>query len=209
MRTNRLSLQRIVLVRAGRTRLSAERRFCGHADPPLDERGRWEADALAQRLASEWRPGLVLASAAWRATDTARAIAAWSRCTWDAWPGLADVDVGDWEGLTRDEARSRDPAVFGRWFTSPAAVGFPGGERLLELRVRARALLDEVSARAPTGVVAVVGHDGINRAILLAALGLPLSHYHRLRQATGCLNVIAPNRFGHVVLTLNDTGHLR
>ena len=57
-------------------------------------------------------------------------------------------------------------------------------------------------------MAAVVGHDGINRAILLEALGLPLSHYHRLRQATGCLNVIAPNRFGHVILTLNDTGHL-
>lgn len=203
-----MSIQRILLVRAGRTRLSAERRFGGRADPPLDDRGRWEADALAQRLARDWRPGLVLASAAWRATDTARAIAAWSRCTWEAWPGLADLDVGDWEGLTSNEARGRDPAVFGRWFTAPAAVAFPGGERLLQLRIRARALLDALAMKARTEVVAVVGHDSINRAILLEALGLPLSHYHRLRQDTCCLNVIAPNRFGHVVLTLNDTGHL-
>ena len=188
--------------------MSAERRFCGRNDPPLDDRGRREADAVAHRISRDWRPGIVFASPSRRSTDTARAIAAWSRSTWEAGPGLADADVGEWEGLSWDEARARYPLGFGRWFTAPGAVGFPGGERLLDLRHRVRVLLAALEARPEIEVAVVVGHDSVNRVLLLEALGLPLSHYHRLRQATGCLNVIAPNRFGHVVLTLNDTEHL-
>jgi probable phosphoglycerate mutase len=54
-----------------------------------------------------------------------------------------------------------------------------------------------------------VGHDSVNRVILLHALQLPLSRYWRLAQRPCAINEIDFSENGFVVQTVNETHHLR
>ncbi|MGE0107010.1 MAG: histidine phosphatase family protein, partial [Thiomonas sp.] len=69
-----------------------------------------------------------------------------------------------------------------------------------------RALL----SRHAEHTVVLVGHDSVNRALLLHALDLPLSGYWRITQKPCCLNLFSVDAQGKVALQLvNDTTHLR
>lgn len=56
--------------------------------------------------------------------------------------------------------------------------------------------------------IVIVGHDTVNRVLLLHALDLPLSAYWRVRQDPCCYNeiLVCGDRF--TAGALNDTGHL-
>jgi broad specificity phosphatase PhoE len=52
-------------------------------------------------------------------------------------PGLADIDYGEWQGLTPEEARQRWPEEIDAWYNQPHQAHIPGGETLDDLRARA------------------------------------------------------------------------
>jgi phosphoserine phosphatase len=70
-------------------------------------------------------------------------------------------------------------------------------------------VLRQVSGRHPTDTVVVVGHDSVNRVMLLHALGLPLSRYWRLGQHPCAINEIDFSGDDCAVLSMNETGHLK
>ena len=79
-----------------------------------------QAQALAERLAHV-ELDAVFSSDLRRAADTAAEVARAQGLETVELPGLREVDVGSWSGLTRDEAEQRFPAGFARW-----QKGFPG-----------------------------------------------------------------------------------
>jgi alpha-ribazole phosphatase len=81
-------------------------------------------------------------------------------------------------------------------------TGFRGGENLLDLRERAHSAIAEIVARHPGQEVIVVGHGGINRIILLDALGAPLEGIFSLSQFYGCLNILDYRADGRVTVQL-------
>jgi phosphoserine phosphatase len=54
----------------------------------------------------------------------------------------------------------------------------------------------------------LVGHDSVNRALLLQFLDLPLSAYHRVAQNPCCLNEIDIGGEKVRILRINETHHL-
>jgi alpha-ribazole phosphatase/probable phosphoglycerate mutase len=50
--------------------------------------------------------------------------------------------------------------------------------------------MGEIVAAHPGEEVLVVGHGGVNRVILLDAIGAPLDRLFHIEQDFGCLNVI-------------------
>lgn len=62
--------------------------------------------------------------------------------------------------------------------------------------------------RHPEDTVVLVGHDSVNRVILLHALELPLSRYWLLAQAPCAINEIIAARDGFSVRSVNETCHL-
>ena len=99
----------LLLVRHGETDWNIENRFQGHADPPLNETGREQSRELARELAGE-RLVAVVSSPLRRATlETAETIAAAHDLPLRQEPGLREVDLGSWTGLTRTEVEARDP----------------------------------------------------------------------------------------------------
>jgi len=55
----------------------------------------------------------------------------------------------------------------------------------------------------------LVGHDSVNRVMLLHALGLPVSRYWRLEQNPCAINEIEFSADGFTVLSMNETYHLK
>jgi phosphoserine phosphatase len=98
--------------------------------------------------------------------------------------------------------------LFAAWFATPQLVRFPGGESLQDVAARAANALRFVLARHARDTVVVVGHDSLNRVLLLQLLGLPLSAYRRLAQSPCCLDEIDTNGGDVCIVRLNETHHL-
>ena len=165
----------LVLLRHGHVDWHDPERFRGRAELALSDLGRRQARAAAFAIATSWKPDAVYASPLGRCRDTAAAIAAPFRLAVQPIEALVDIDYGAWQGLTRDEAAARWPAEIERWFRAPHLAAIPGGETLAALLSRATAALRDVMRHHPDGTVVVVGHDSVNRVLLLFALELPLS----------------------------------
>ena len=64
-------------------------------------------------------------------------------------------------------------------------------------------------ARHGNDTIAIVGHDSVNRALLLELIGLPLSAYWRFEQSPCCLNEIDVESGKVYVRRINETQHLQ
>jgi broad specificity phosphatase PhoE len=173
----------------------------------LSERGRAEAAALREAL----RPvplRVVYASPLERARQTASVVAESRRLPVIIHEGLREIGVGEWEGLLMDEIEQRYPQVLREWWDRPHLAHIPGGETLEELRARAVRAFGAIREEVGEGTAAVMAHGGVNKTILLEALGASLSSYWRIRQANACINVLEYESGRVRVRLLNETAHL-
>jgi probable phosphoglycerate mutase len=198
----------IVLVRHGHVDWHDPERFRGRAELALSDRGHRQARAAALEIATDRRVDAVYSSPLGRCRDTAAAIAAGCRLAVQTVDGLVDIDYGAWQGLTRDEAAARWPEASELWFRAPHLAAIPGGETLAAVFSRATAALSGILARHPDGTLAIVGHDSVNRVLLLHALDLPLSRYWRLEQHPCGISSLSFADGSFVVRSLNETQHL-
>ncbi|MEX2464313.1 MAG: histidine phosphatase family protein, partial [Gaiellaceae bacterium] len=168
----------ILLARHGESDWNAEKRWQGHADRPLTERGRRQARALAERLA-EIELDVVYSSDLRRARETAEAVAGAKGLEVRALPDLREVDVGSWSGLTRLEAKERFPDNYARWLDG--GHGWPDGETYEEMMERILEAVQRIVAKHPDERVLIVAHGGPIRAIHAHALGMDVHAYRRIR----------------------------
>jgi broad specificity phosphatase PhoE len=199
----------IILVRHGQTEWNRVERFRGRADVPLNETGLAQAEATGLRIHGEWQPSAVYSSPLSRAVRTAEAITKHFDLPVQIHPGLADIDYGEWQGLTPDEVRDRWPAELHFWYHQPEEAIIPGGETLTQLRSRGMSTVNELSARHTEQTIVLVGHTVINRIILLGILGLGNERFWHIKQDTCAINVFEVEKGDFVLVSLNDTCHLR
>jgi phosphoserine phosphatase len=202
-------LTKILLTRHGHVEGITPERFRGRQELALTTLGRAQAQALARRIAGAWRPAHIYTSPLQRCVDTGAAIArACGLAASDARADLNDIDYGRWQFKAYEDARAEDPALFAAWFATPQLVRFPGGESLQDLAARVADALRFVLARHANDTIVIVGHDSVNRALILQLLDLPLSAYWRFEQSPCCLNEIAVEGGKVYVRRINETRHL-
>jgi probable phosphoglycerate mutase len=201
-------MTKLLLVRHGHVEGISPERFRGRAELPLTELGRREADATAKIIAANWRPAAIYTSPMGRCVETGAVIGKAAGVTPSVVLRLNDIDYGDWQGLTRDEAYARWPAEIDLWYAHPDWVAIPNGDSLQQVLMRAVAALRDIVRRRPDETVVLIGHDSINRVLLLHALELPLSRYWRIKQSPCCINELDFGPDGFVVHSINRTGHL-
>jgi broad specificity phosphatase PhoE len=193
-------MTKIILTRHGHVEGIKPERFRGREPLQLTARGVAEAAALAQYIAAHWRPN--------RSIATATAIARTTGVAAKTCEDLNDIDYGGWQFKTFAEAKAQNPALFAAWFVSPHLVRFPNGESLQDLVVRTANALRMVLARHPDETIVLVGHDSVNRALLLQILDQPLSAYWRLAQEPCCINEIDVSGGNICVRRINEAQHL-
>jgi phosphoserine phosphatase len=201
-------MTRIILVRHGHVEWIAPERFRGRAELPLSSLGRRQAQAAAGYIAATWKPDAVYTSPLGRCRETGAAIAEPFHLEPQPIDGLCDIDYGEWQGLTRDQAKERWPDESELWFRAPHIAAIPGGETLAAVLSRATAALRDITRDHRDETVAVVGHDSVNRVLLLFALELPLSRYWHLRQEPGGVNELFFDNGSFIIGSINQTQHL-
>jgi broad specificity phosphatase PhoE len=154
----------ILLARHGETDFNAPpRRVQGKLDPPLNDRGREQARALAKEAARQPVEALWVSNQR-RAIETAAIVAAELGLEPRVDPRLAEGDWGDWEGRLVEDIAREEPELFARFVAADPDWRFPGGESLEEHMQRTWAALDDIAAE---GVLAlVVCHGGTIRCAL-------------------------------------------
>jgi broad specificity phosphatase PhoE len=201
-------MTKILLTRHGHVDGIKPERFRGRQPLDLTARGRAQAAAIAQRIAGGFRPSHICTSPMGRSVETATAIAKACGITAKTCDDLNDIDYGAWRFKTFSEATALDPALFAAWFATPQLVRFPNGESLQDLAARTANALRMVLAPHPGATVVLVGHDSVNRVLLLELLDLPLSAYWRLAQDPCCLNEIDIGDGKICIRRINETAHL-
>jgi probable phosphoglycerate mutase len=172
-----IAVTTILMARHGETDWNRDQRFQGHADPPLNDVGREQAQALAERLAGE-RLDAVYTSPLHRASETAAIVAARLGLTPEPLDGLREVDVGSWSGLTRTDVEERFPEGYRRWLDF--GHGWDDGESYDELGERVLETLARVAARHPGGRILVVTHGGPMRAAEAASKAVSYADARRV-----------------------------
>jgi phosphoserine phosphatase len=202
-------LTKILLTRHGHVEGITPERFRGRQELALTALGRAQAQAIAHRIANTWKPSHIYTSPLRRCMDTGAAIArACGLEASEARADLNDIDYGRWQFKTYADAKADDAALFAAWFATPQLVRFPGGESLQDLAARIADALRFVLARHANDTIVIVGHDSVNRALLLQLLDLPLSAYWRFEQSPCCLNEIDVEGGEVSVRRINETRHL-
>jgi probable phosphoglycerate mutase len=202
-------MTRILLTRHGHVDGIRPARFRGRAELALTEHGLAQAAALARRIARQWKPVAVYTSPMQRCVVTGGKVADACGVAASALAGLGDIDYGAWQMRTHEEVEAETPEAYHLWRSAPHLVRFPGGESLQDVVARTADALRMVLARHANDTVVLVGHDSVNRALLLQLLDQPLSAYWRLSQDPCTLNEIEVFAAGDVrVGCINDTSHL-
>jgi broad specificity phosphatase PhoE len=161
---------KVLLSRHGETDWNRDRRFQGHADPPLNESGRRQAHQLADALDAAGVDA-VYASDLRRALETAEIVAARLQLAVTTLPDLREVDVGEWEGLTLAEVEKLSPDGLRRW-RDDGLPGWVSGESFETLAARMVRALLAVASLHPTGTALVISHGAAIRAVRAHAAGV-------------------------------------
>jgi broad specificity phosphatase PhoE len=199
---------RLLLVRHGESTWNAEGRYQGRRDAPLSPRGARQAEALAQRLATDdsIRPRAIVSSPLSRARDTAAPTAQALGLEIDVDPDLVEISHGEWEGLLKSEIELRWPAMFAAWRAAPESVHFPDGESLADVRARWLSFVSDVE-RSPSPLF-VVTHDVIVRLAVLQARGQPLSAFNTLAAENAAISAFDYDKGVLTLVSLNEGSHL-
>ena len=196
------------LLRHGRTEHTPERRYSGRNDLPLSLTGRAEAEAAAAR-AGELGIDAVVASPLRRTRETAEIVAAALGLPVEVDDDLAELDFGDLEGLTLDEALTKHPLATRRFMADVTAAA-PGGESVAQVSARVARARRRILERHAGGTVLIVSHVTPIKLLLAAALEADDAIVHRVFLEAASLCTATWSSDGRASVRLvNDTGHLR
>jgi broad specificity phosphatase PhoE len=194
---------RLLLARHGQTEWNADRRFQGHTDIALSDRGRAQAHALGRALRGR-RVTAAYVSPMRRAVETAEIALADAGIPFTPIEELRELSLGDWEGCTVDEIRQQDGDPYGAWLRAPLDCPPPGAEPLPDVRDRVLEAVDQIGAAHGDGDALVIAHGGVISVYACHVLGCSFNNLWRLRVDNCSLTVVKPPR----LISLNDTHHL-
>lgn len=198
---------RLIAIRHGETAWNVDTRLQGHLDIGLNERGRWQAERVAQALADEPIQA-IYASDLQRAWDTAGAIAQATGTARQAHPGLRERSFGILQGKTHAEIEADWPEQAKRWRQRDPQWAPEGGESLQALSQRIVQTAAELAARHIGGQIVLVAHGGVLDALYRAATGQELQAPRSWNLGNAAINRLLWTPEGLTLVGWADTRHL-
>ncbi len=203
-------MARYILIRHGESMWNGERRIQGNQDPPLSARGRRQAKCLVACLGAHLSTpaAAVYTSPLRRAAETAAQIGRDLGRDVLPEPGLREMSLGKWEGMTVPEIQAAFPGTYEQWLSDPLAHPAPGGEDLDAFARRVIGAFDRMRAAHPGQNLVLVSHGGAIKALLCAILELPIRSLFRFKQDNTAVNIIEIDDVTRRIVLVNDTCHL-
>ena len=187
----------LYLVRHGRTDANKHGLLQGRLDPPLDELGHRQAEAMASLVGSVDQ---VISSPLVRAQQTASYFRA-EVVTDERWLELA---YGEYEGVPVGEV---PPEVWQSWRTN-AEFATKGGESFGALNARVRAACDELTDRISSENIVVVSHVSPIKAAVSWALNTTMDIMFNCHLSHASLCRIDAGKFGPLLYSFNEQAHV-
>ena len=177
----------------------------GQADPPLDVRGREEAELVANRLADQHLDAIYVTPLQ-RTHETAAPLAQRLGLTPIVEPDLKEIFLGEWEGPAfRMHVSEGDPIAL-KMFEEERWDVIPGAETAEAFNTRLRRGITRIAEAHPDRRVAVFVHGGVIGAILAMATSSRPFAFIAADNASISHLVVQPGRW--TLRRFNDTGHL-
>ncbi len=213
---------RVIILRHGQSTYNSQGRIQGRSDlSVLTDKGRADAE-LTGKAFQGLTFAAVYASPLQRAQQTAATVL---DClnetpTIQADDRLLEIDLPLWETMLNTEVREKYGAEYRAWKERPHELKMllPQADGtqtefypVLSLYDQARGFWQDILAQHPGQTIAIVAHNGINRALISTALAIPPQMYHSIQQSNCGVTVLNfSGGWGENVQieSLNQTSHL-
>ncbi|NOQ52500.1 MAG: alpha-ribazole phosphatase [Desulfuromonadaceae bacterium] len=180
---------RVHLLRHGQVEGFEKKRYNGQDDIPLTDLGRQQSALFAGRFQHQ-KLAAIYSSDLRRCRTAADQIAILQAVDPVYKEELRELHIGDWEGQTWQQLQKEYPELWQARLDDIVNVAPPAGESLRQMAERVRPVVREIVAAHPGGEIVIVAHGGVNRVILLDAVGTPLERLFHIEQDYGCHNII-------------------
>jgi broad specificity phosphatase PhoE len=204
--------RRLILVRHGRVDFDA-RDFVDTPlgpqwDPPLDARGRQQAERLGARLIASEPSARILVSPLTRCRETLAPYVHASGASPDVVDDLREVFIGRWEGMRFEDILSEDEEIARKFRDQEAMFSLsPGGESGEQLRARVVPAIEAALADGSDGGdLLVVTHGGVINAYLGHVMGVAHDMFYLPDNAS--INTVVVDGERREMRFLNDVRHL-
>ena len=129
---------------------------------------------------------------------------------------LMEVDLPLWEKLTKQEVAEKFTADYRHWKEQPHQfkMTLATGEEhypVLALYEQAARFWQETILKHQGQTILIVAHNGINRCLIMSAIGISSGRYHSIQQSNCCISILNfTGGFQEPVQleSLNQTSHL-
>lgn len=184
----------VILVRHGVTPHTVDKRFSGGlggANPGLSDAGREQI-----RLTGEWLSPLtddisaVVSSPVLRTRESAEILAAAVGCEIEVEHGFAEMEFGDWDGMTFTEVAEQHNDELQAWLGS-LDVPPTGGESFREVEGRVLDGLDRLLETHGGKTVVVVSHVTPIKVLVSHVVGAPLEAVYRMELTPASVTVLS------------------
>lgn len=180
---------RLYLVRHGQVVGHEKKRYNGQANVPLTATGRQQMDHVGEVL-SRHSLQAIYTSDLDRCVYGAKRLAGRLGLEAVADQGLREIHCGVWQGRDWEDLQREFPEQWAARLRDIVHYPMPEGESFLSTARRVRPVVQQLLNRHAGEKVALFGHGGTNRIILLDALGAPLDCAFAIVQDYACLNII-------------------
>lgn len=212
---------RVIIVRHGQSDYNAQGIIQGRCDESvLTEKGQADARLVGQTL-GQIKLDAVYCSPLQRAKRTAEIVCTQLSNSPTLQPSnlLMEIDLPQWEKLSKKEVAEKYAEDYRRWKQQPAqfkmfkntAAGTKEHYPVLSLYDQARDFWQKIIPKHWGETIAIVAHNGINRCLIMSAIGIPPERYHTIQQSNCGISVL--NFTGGVdeavqLESLNQTAHM-
>ncbi|MCV3213876.1 histidine phosphatase family protein [Plectonema radiosum NIES-515] len=218
-------MTRVIIVRHGQSTYNTEKRIQGRTDAStITEKGRKDA-SLSGKALSNIQFNAIYSSPLRRAKETADIIQ--SELTIHSIESLVgqtsqkllEIDLPLWETMLSADVKQKFPEDYRIWkerphelrMLVPETEGTKEHFPVLALYEQAREFWQEILSHNRGQTILIVGHNGINRALLGTALSISPSRYHCIQQSNCGISVLNfSGGLGEPVQleSMNQTQHL-
>ncbi|XLQ11399.1 MAG: histidine phosphatase family protein [cyanobacterium endosymbiont of Epithemia adnata isolate EadnSB Bon19] len=212
---------RVIIVRHGQSNYNAQKLIQGrNNESVLTEKGRQDAQKLGDSL-SLLPIDAIYCSPLQRAKATAEIIHSRlpSRPSLSAINQLMEIDLPLWEKQNKLEVAKIFETEYQFWKERPhefkMLISTSEGKKehfpVLALYQQAKKFWQKIIPQHQGETLLIVAHNGINRCLIMSAIGIFPEYYHSIQQSNCCINILNfSGNWGESVQleSLNQTSHL-
>ncbi len=191
----------VLLIRHGESEADLLNVHEGRADCSLTEHGNKQAEAMAERVQTEFPPDIIWSSTLKRAMETASYISEQVGCDIHYEDDLMEFNNGIFAGVPFEEAKNLP-------LPEHPHERIQDGESFIEFRMRIEMIFSKIITSSTHRRIAIVAHGRVLNNIIQTFLKQPITKDYWFKTGDTGIHLVEITERDRVIHFLNDTSHL-